>query len=797
MANDLKKVGLIFKADGSTDFINSLKNVNGQLSENYQNFKLVQAQYDEHTKISQKLTDKLVYLNSAYDLQSNKVRVLQEEIKNMSEVENKDEAAIQKKKVALKQAEVSLANYENQIKKVSKELESGTTNLKDYAEKINNVGQKTIDIGKKASIVTGVVGGMGTAVVKVGSDFDSSMKQVAATMGITAEEIKKGDKSYKILEEAAQKCGESTKYSASEAAEALNYLALAGYDAKKSAETLPKVLNLAAAGNLDLATASDMVTDAMAALGLEVSDLDKYIDEMAKTSQKSNTDVAQLGEATLTVAGTAKMANMSLETMNAELGILANNGIKGAEGGTHLRNIILSLTSPTDAASKALKKLGINVLDSQGNVRDLNDIMADFNTKLDGMSDGKKTEVISTIFNKTDISAVNALIKGSGEEFDNLKDQLSNCSGSAKDMADTMNSSLEGQITLLKSQLEGVCIQLSKILIPIIKEIVKGISGLLTWLSSLDTNTQKIILIIIGLVAAIGPLLILIGKMATGVSSIIKLTTFLMANPVVLIIAGIVAIIAALIYLWNTNEEFRNAIMNCWNFIKDLFIKFNEFLTNIFQTDWTESFGFLGNIVNAFVANFSNWYNGIKQTLSGVIDFVKGVFTGDWSLAWEGIKNIFGGIFNSLLSIAKAPLNGIIALLNILIDGINFLIKGLNKIKIKTPDWIPGIGGKEFGFNLGNIGKIPYLANGGSLLNGAAIVAEAGPELLLQQGNRTRVVPLNKSAKNTELNNNENERPIFQPNITINSNSKYLSEAETARQTRMELQRLMLQWKRG
>ena len=485
--------------------------------------------------------------------------------------------------------------------------------------------------------VTGVVTGIGTAAVITGANFDDAMKQVAATMGITVDEINNGSESYNVLEEAAKKSGETTKFSASEAAEALNYLALAGYDAKKSAETLPKVLNLAAAGGLDLATASDMVTDAMAALGMETKDLDKYIDEMAKTSQKSNTSVAQLGEATLTCAGTVKMSGMSLETMNAELGVLANNGIKGAEGGTHLRNIILSLTSPTDTASKALKNLGISVLDSQGNVRDLNDIMTDFNSKLDGLSDGKKTEIISTIFNKTDISAVNALIKGSGDEFANLKNQISNCEGAASDMADTMNSSLSGQATLLKSQLEGIGIQISQILMPVLRNLMDKLSGTLTWISELSPAAKTIVIIIAGIVAAIGPVLIIVGKLMSSFGSILTygpkfvsmfgtiktalsgLFSFIAANPVILIIG---AIIAAVILLWNKCEWFRNLVMGLFEAIK-----------NALTTAW-ENIKAVWDIVQPY---FVALWEGIKASLEPVIQSVMGAF----QAAWEFIKTIW------------------------------------------------------------------------------------------------------------------------------------------------------------
>lgn len=333
--------------------------------------------------------------------------------------------------------------------------------------KLNETGNSAGNLGKAASAglatvtaaaaaATAAVGGLMAAATAVGSNFEASMSQVAATMGMSADEIAAGSESYTLLENAAKQAGATTKYSASEAAQALNYLALAGYDAQKSAETLPKVLNLAAAGGMDLAYASDLVTDSMAALGLETSQLDNYIDEMAKTSQKSNTSVSQLGEATLVVAGMVSMTGQSLETMNAELGVLANNGIKGAEGGTHLRNMLLSLSSPTDAASKAIEKLNIDVFDSQGNMRDLNDILVDMNAAMSGMTSAEKTNIINTIFNKTDIAAVNALLKGTGDEFNNLKGEIESAAGAAGTMADTMNDNLTGKITILKSSLEGL-----------------------------------------------------------------------------------------------------------------------------------------------------------------------------------------------------------------------------------------------------------------------------------------------------------------------------------------------------
>lgn len=500
----------------------SIKTLNNQL-------KLNQVQLKGNKDSTQLLSQRIEQLKEKYQEQTTVVENTRKEYEKAVEVYGENSKEAENLKNKLIQAETKQQSISNAIKQTNDQLTLQTeklitvgTKMQNFGDSATKVGDKINNIGNNVSIVSAGVATLAGVALKTTASFESSMVKVAATMGITAKEIENGSESYKILEEAAMRCGETTKYSASEAADALNYLALAGYDAKKSAEVLPKVLNLAAAGDLELATASDMVTDAMAALNLETKDLDRYINEMAKTSQKSNTSVAQLGEGTLTVAGTAKLANMSLETMNAELGILANNGIKGAEGGTHLRNIILSLTSPTDAAAMALKNLGINVADNKGNIRDLNDIMSDFNIKLNGLSDEKKTNIISTIFNKTDISAVNALIKGSGEEFSNLKKEISNCGNAAQDMADVMNSSFKGQITLLKSQIDSIAITTGKKLMPTAKKAVEKISELATSFSKLSDEQVESIMKIGAFVIALGPALKIGGKVISTIGTSVK-----------------------------------------------------------------------------------------------------------------------------------------------------------------------------------------------------------------------------------------------------------------------------------
>lgn len=320
---------------------------------------------------------------------------------------------------------------------------------------------------------TAAVGAFAKASIDTGAQFDSSMSQVAATMGTTVDQIQE-------LRDFAQDMGAKTAFSATQAADALNYMALAGYDAEQSMEALPNVLNLAAAGGIDLAAASDMVTDAQSALGLSMKESAELIDKMAVASSKSNTSVAQLGDAILTIGGTAKNLAGGTTELSTALGILADNGIKGAEGGTALRNIILSLSAPTDKAAASLEAMGVAVYDAEGNMRPLNDTFSDLEAALSTMTQGEQTNVLNDIFNKVDLKSVNALLANTGERFDELSGYINEASGAAEAMAATQLDNLTGDITLMKSALEGAQILLSDKLSPYLREFVQFGTGGIT-----------------------------------------------------------------------------------------------------------------------------------------------------------------------------------------------------------------------------------------------------------------------------------------------------------------------------
>lgn len=330
---------------------------------------------------------------------------------------------------------------------------------------------------------TAAVGTFAGASIKAGADFDSSMSQVAATMGFSVAELNDStsaaSQTMETLRSFAQDMGSSTAFSASEAADALNYMALAGYDAETSMNMLPNVLNLAAAGGIDLASASDMVTDAQTALGLSLDETSTMVDQMAAASSKSNTSVQQLGEAFLTIGANARNLSGGTTELSTVLGVLADNGIKGSEAGTHLRNIMLSMNPTTDAAAAAWEALGVSAYDADGNLRPLQDTFADLNSAMDGMTEQQKTETLTQMFNKTDLASINALLGTEASRFNELSAAIEDSSGAASDMAAVQLDNLSGDVTLFQSALEGAKIAVSDQLAPALREFVQlGSSGL-------------------------------------------------------------------------------------------------------------------------------------------------------------------------------------------------------------------------------------------------------------------------------------------------------------------------------
>lgn len=533
-------------------------------------------------------------------------------------------------------------------------------------QSMQELGGKIESAGKSFSKFSLAAAGAATIGVKTFVDFDDAMRQVKATIGATEEEFEK-------LKESAIEAGKSTRFSATEAAEGLNYLALAGYDAEKSVAALPSILNLATAGNLDLAYASDLLTDSMSALGLGVEYIDTFIDELVRTSQRANTDVAQLGEAILVAGGQAKLAGLDTNDLNTALGILGDVSLKGSEGGTALRNTLKNLYTPTDSASKALKELGVETSTANGELRNIQDVLIDLDKALSGLTEADRIEAMNKIFDSRTIGAANALLSDSGDRWNELSEEIANAAGATEEFIQETESGLGGALRGLKSAAEEAGRSFGEALAPMIKVVAEALRVVANAFSSIPAPIQGVIAVITLLVAAIGPLLIITGSVIKNVGVLIgslpqiinfvkaaatqiqslnvatiaqtaatKLATAaqwlwnaaLSANPIGLVIAAIVALIAILVILYKNVDQFREAVDKIFNAIKEGAQKFE----NSIQTLFTET---IPGIISDFLAFFWQTPEEIGRALGEAIAKAA-------NFAKDLPKNIIAGLKKSL-----------------------------------------------------------------------------------------------------------------------------------------------------
>lgn len=631
----------------------------------------------------------------------------------------------------------------------TKEYERGLNSAKGMATSTSqDITKSVANVKKGALVATGAIAAgitaFGVSSVKAGAEFDTSMSQVAATMGKTNAELQQEVGEVDLawghfsgnLREYAQEMGKHTAFSATEAADALNYMALAGYDTQKSMQMLPNVLNLAAAGSMDLATASDMVTDASSALGLTTEETTALVDQMAMASTKSNTSVSQLGEAYLTVGGTAKQLKGGTTELSTALGILADNGIKGSEGGTILRNAITSLTAPTSRAQKELDALGVSVFDSEGNMRSMNDIMMDLDSSMSNMTGKERAEAMSKIFNKRDLKGIEALLAGAGDRWNELSGYIDDAQGSAQKMADTQLDNLQGDITLLKSAWEGLQISISDKVTPALRGLVQA----LTWaIDHADTLGP----IILGAATAFGvfAIAINIGNIITAVTTAMAaLNAVLVANPIGIVVALIAGLVVAFTALWKNNEEFRNRVIEIWNSVKEVFITVFTAIKSAASTIWN---GIKDNIINPL----KNAYTSVVSTLTSMREkafsiwgSVKSVATTAWtavknavlspirsaqsiaSSVWSKLKSSASSAFNSIKSTATSVWNGIknaitrpIESAKNTVSGIMKKIKGIFPLrigKIFSGLSLPhiSVSGGKAPFGIGGKGSLPHFS---------------------------------------------------------------------------------------
>ena len=630
--------------------------------------------------------------------------------------------------------ESKLKNFKAQLKAV------GNVNLRALGEKFKQIGSKMTAVGKGLSTyVTAPLVGVAAASVKVGSDFDTAMSQVAATSGKTVDEI--GE-----LRDFAKEMGSTTAFSATQAAEGLNYMALAGYDAETSMKMLPTVLDLAAAGAMELGAASDMVTDAQTALGLSTEETSTMVDQMAKASSKSNTSVSQLGEAILKIGPTARTMAGGTEELTQVLGLLADNGIKGSEAGTHLRNIMLSLN--TDKVKDAFHEMGVEVYDAEGNMRSLSDIFPELSQAMDGLTNEEKTGMLAKLFNKTDLSSINSLLGTSAERWEELGTAIGDSTGAAGQMAETQLDNMQGSLTLLKSALEGAGIAISDVLAPYIRKLADFANMLVSKFNELSPATQKIIVGIGAVVAALGPLLVIGGMIMTGVGTILPMLPTIgavlagLASPITAVVAGIAALVAAFAVAYNKSFQFRLVMDQVLGIIKEAFLPVFKSAKQMVKTLGDVLFDTAMSVATTLMPAIKALLPVIKMVATFMAGRLKASFTVITvavklvSAAIKGIAIVFAGVVTKVASLVSS--------IKSKFEAVAKAFKSMFSGGIKAPHVpLPHFSISPKGWKIGDLlkGKIPSLnvnwyAKGGIFNSPSLIgVGEAGSEA---------VVPLDK-----------------------------------------------------
>ena len=529
---------------------------------------------------------------------------------------------------------LEMQDFNNNLNRAIDEVNSTSNSfrgLQATGESLSSVGT-ALTAGVTAPVVA-----LGASVVKTQMKFQDSMAKVKALSGATG-------KDFQMLEDTAKKFGESTVFSASECADALGYMALAGWDAQQSADGLPGVLNLAAASGMELAQASDLVTDYLTAFGLEADQAGRMADVLSYAQANSNTTTEMLGEAFKNCAVNAHNAGMSLEETTAILGRFADAGLKGSEGGTALNAIIRDMTQKMKNGAIAIGNTKVQVQDANGNFRSMTDIIRDVDKATEGMGDAQRTAALMTTFTADSIKGMGILCNTGADNIDKFTNELKNSDGTAEDMANTLSSTLSGALKQLSSAWEGFQLNLGDTT-GVLTKIINGLTLLVRWLKSLPAPIQQAIVTFALVAAAIGPILLAFGKLITfgikvkqsfgilkgaisvlssGIMSLLdtaitalyvfvtdtlipalsSLWGVLMGNPIILIIAAVAALVAAFIWAWNNIDGFKEFWIDLWENIKTMASNALESLQNFFT-----------QTIPQMISNIGNWFSNLPATI--------------------------------------------------------------------------------------------------------------------------------------------------------------------------------------
>ena len=655
----------------------------------------------------------------------------------------------QKWQQAVNEAQAELNQLKGQLDSLPSSLDIISAKMATMGDKLESVGNKIASVGSKltSTVTTGIVGAF-TAAVKTTGDFDAAMSKVQAVSGATASEVE-------VLRAKAKEMGETTKFSASESAEALNYMAMAGWKTEQMLGGIEGIMNLAAAAGEDLGVTSDIVTDALTAFGMKAEEAGRFSDILASAASNANTNVSMMGESFKYAAPAAGSLGYTAEDVATALGLMANAGIKADMAGTTLRNIFQRMAQEPKQAAMAMERLGVSLDDGAGNMYTFREIMdqlrvsfaninisvEDYEAALDeldaqledgtltqkkydaaleelnkecfGAEGAEKARTAAMLGGARAMSGLLAIANASEEDYNKLTNAIDNSSqvfakladgsvmplnealksgqeiieqynGSAEAMAATMLDNLPGQLTILKSQIEGLAISLGELLMPTIRSIVTRVQEFVDKLNGMDEAQKKQIIKIAAIVAAIGPLLMVGGKLLAGVGKLMKLAPAISTAlkgvssifggvsagagaalaPIAAVVAAIGVLVAAFMHLWNNNEQFRSGMTETWNGIKESFSGFiaqiqerlpaiQEAFSNIMAVVgpmWDKFCNLLGPTFQAAFDFIKIVLDGILNAIIGVIDMLTGIFTGNKELFMQGLMTFLQSIWDFIVN---------------------------------------------------------------------------------------------------------------------------------------------------
>lgn len=605
----------------------------------------------------------------------------------------------------------AVAYLELDTSKFSKGFKSAYNDLKVFGDKSSSAEQRVKGLSSAFKTtgstltknVTVPLAGIGTMASKVAIDFEAKMSEVQAISGATGKEFEE-------LEKKAIEMGAKTKFSAGESAEAFKYMAMAGWDSASMLDGIEGIMNLASASGEDLALTSDIVTDALTGFGLQAKDSARFADVLAKASSRSNTNVAMMGETFKYVAPVAGSLGYSIEDTAVAVGLMANSGIKASQAGTSLRSIFTRLVKPIGQAEKAVDELGISVTNADGTMKPLSQTMEELREIFGRLTESEKAQYASMLAGQEGMSGLLAIVNASEEDFQKLTNEINNANGATQEMADIMLDNTAGAMEQLSGAIESAGIIIGQQLTPYIRQLAEWITGLVEKFNSLSEEQQGQITKWGLILASIGPILLIVSKLINVFISLKNTFTFVktgldllssaggftaLLNPISLVVGAILGLVAVVINLWNTNEEFRNKVIEIWNnlqtsigdfvsgikqILDDLGLNFEEVKEAILFT-WNALCDSLSPLITGAMDIAVKVIDGALDTILGIFKVFAKLFKGDWRGALDAVEDIIDGWIDTILGVFSSMFETIGGFFKKILGGIQDVVDKGNEAK--------------------------------------------------------------------------------------------------------------------